>query len=150
VIGDLIDNLNEVLVSVGSRDEELNDLILSLRTLVGGLAKDRDALLSPLESISTLAVETSDLLVGIRPALVDDVKELRNVAGNLAENRGEIDRALQVLPIKLEKVGRTAIYGSWFNFYLCQFTGKVSVAGLTVPINYPLPGQQVADRCSLP
>ena len=146
VIGDLIDNLNEVLVSVGQRDDELDDLIMSFKGLVDGLAKDREALLSPLESISSLAVETSELLRGIRPALVDDVKQLRDVAGNLAENRGEIDRALQVLPIKLEKVGRTAIYGSWFNFYLCQFTGKITVANITVPVDY----QTGSDRCSLP
>jgi phospholipid/cholesterol/gamma-HCH transport system substrate-binding protein len=50
-----------------------------------------------------------------------------------------------VLPIKLEKVGRTAIYGSWFNFYLCQFQGKVTVAGLTVPVQY----NTGSDRCAL-
>ncbi len=146
VIGDLIDNLNEVLVTVGQRDEQLDDLIVSFKTLVNGLARDRNALLSPLESISSLAVETSELLAGIRPALVDDVKELRNVAGNLVENRAELDRALQVLPIKLEKVGRTAIYGSWFNFYLCTFKGQITVAGLSVPVNY----NTNSDRCSLP
>ena len=57
------------------------------------------------------------------------MKQLRAVAENLDRNKAELDRALQVLPIKLEKVGRTAIYGSWFNFYLCQFQGKVTVAG---------------------
>ena len=42
----------------------------------------------------------------------------------LDKNKAELDRALQVLPIKLDKVGRTAIYGSWFNFYLCEFKGR--------------------------
>jgi phospholipid/cholesterol/gamma-HCH transport system substrate-binding protein len=51
-----------------------------------------------------------------------------------------------VLPIKLEKVGRTAIYGSWFNFYLCQFTGRVVVAGKPLPVDY----KTNSDRCSLP
>ena len=51
-----------------------------------------------------------------------------------------------MLPIKLEKVGRTAIYGSWFNFYLCQFTGEVKVAGQALPVDY----QTNSDRCSLP
>ena len=32
---------------------------------------------------------------------------------------------MQVLPIKLTKIGRTAINGSFFNFYLCQFQGNV-------------------------
>jgi phospholipid/cholesterol/gamma-HCH transport system substrate-binding protein len=50
-----------------------------------------------------------------------------------------------VLPIKLEKVGRTAIYGSWFNFYLCQFQGKVKLPGLTVPVHY----DTGSPRCDL-
>jgi phospholipid/cholesterol/gamma-HCH transport system substrate-binding protein len=146
VIGNLIDNLNDVLVTVGDRDEQLSDLIVSLRSLVGGLAKDRDAILDPLESISALAVQTSDLLSGIRPSLTQDVKNLRLLTGNIVRNRSELDRALQVLPIKLTKVGRTAIYGSWFNFYLCRFAGRVTVAGATIPVDYDVN----SDRCSLP
>ena len=59
---------------------------------------------------------------------------------------GELDRALQVLPIKLEKVGRTAIYGSWFNFYLCEFQGRVILpTGTALPIRYDVG----AERCDL-
>ena len=51
-----------------------------------------------------------------------------------------------MLPIKLEKVGRTAIYGSWFNFYLCDFQGTVRLpGGLTVPVDY----DTGSDRCDL-
>jgi phospholipid/cholesterol/gamma-HCH transport system substrate-binding protein len=147
VIGDLLDNLNRVLVTVGNRDEQLSDLIVSLRQLVGGLTQDRQAILSSLDSISDLSVETAGLLKGIRAPLVQDVKQLRAFAGNLARGRGELDRALQVLPIKLNKVGRTAIYGSWFNFYLCHFQGTVQVGSAPqVPVNY----QTNSDRCSLP
>ena len=111
----------------------------------GGLKDDRQAILGSLDQISTLSVETADLVEGIRKPFVEDIKQLRAVAENLDRNRGEIDRALQVLPIKLEKVGRTAIYGSWFNFYLCQFQGKVTVAGVTVPVQY----NTGSDRCAL-
>ena len=146
VIGDLIDNLNETLVTIGDRDQEFSSLIVNLRTLVSGLAQDKDALLGSLDSISSLSVETADLIKGIRKPLVTDIKGLRGVAGNLAKNRAELDRTMQVLPIKLEKVGRTAIYGSWFNFYLCQFTGRVIIAGQKLPVDY----QTNSDRCSLP
>ena len=145
VIGDLIDNLNEVLAHLGSRDDQLNRLITTFRTFVGGLKDDRQAILGSLDQISTLSVETADLVDGIREPFVEDVKQLRAVAENLDRNKSELDRALQVLPIKLEKVGRTAIYGSWFNFYLCQFQGKVTVAGLTVPVQY----NTGSDRCDL-
>jgi phospholipid/cholesterol/gamma-HCH transport system substrate-binding protein len=146
VIGDLIENLNQVLDHVGDRDEQLSRLIASFRTLVGGLKDDRQAILGSLDEISDLSVETSSLLSGIRKPFVRDIKHLRAVAGNVDRNKAELDRALQVLPIKLEKVGRTAIYGSWFNFYLCEFQGRVKLPGnLNVPVSY----QPGSDRCDL-
>lgn len=146
VIGELIENLNQVLVHIGDRDEQLSRLIGSFRQLIGGLKDDRQAILTSLDDISALSVQTAGLLQGIRKPFVQDIKHLREFAGNLDENKAELDRALQVLPIKLEKVGRTAIYGSWFNFYLCEFQGRVKLpGGVNLPVNY----QTGSDRCNL-
>jgi phospholipid/cholesterol/gamma-HCH transport system substrate-binding protein len=132
VIGELIENLNEVMVTVGDRDQELSELLITLRKFISGLSEDREAILGSLESISDLAVETSDLVTGVRKPLAKDITELRKLAGTLDRNKGELDRAIQVLPIKLNKVGRTAIYGSWFNFYLCNFKGQVTLPDGTI------------------
>ena len=70
---------------------------------MSGLVEDKDAILGSLDSVSALANETSDLAVGIRPAFVRDVKGLRKVATNLNQGRSEIDRALQIMPIKLDQ-----------------------------------------------
>jgi phospholipid/cholesterol/gamma-HCH transport system substrate-binding protein len=145
VIGQLITNLNSVLEHVGRRNRQLNQLITTFQQFVGGLKKDRGAILGSLNQISDLSVQTADLVSGIRAPFVSDIHHLRGFAANLDRGRPEIDRALQVLPIKLTKIGRTAIYGSWFNFYLCQFQGKVTVAGLTVPVQY----NTGSDRCEL-
>jgi phospholipid/cholesterol/gamma-HCH transport system substrate-binding protein len=137
VIGSLIENLNEVMVTIGNRDAQLSDLLIKLRQFVSGLSSDRQAILGSLDSISSLAVQTADLVTGVRPALTTDVKQLRRVAGNLDRNKAEVDRALQVLPIKLNKIGRTAIYGSFFNFYLCNFKGAAKFpAGQEIPLEY--------------
>ena len=146
VIGDLIDNLSLVLDHVADRDEQLTRLIQSFRTLVGGLKKDRNAILGSLEDVSALSVETASLVDGIREPFVKDIKELRAVAGNIDKNKAELDRALQVLPIKLDKIGRTAIYGSFFNFYLCEFQGRVNLpGGISLPVKY----NTGSDRCDL-
>ena len=166
VISDLIDNLNRVLVQIGNRDQELTELITSFRIFVGGLKDDRRAILGSLEQISDLSVETADLVSGIRAPFVEDIKQLRRFAGNIDRNKAELDRALQVLPIKLRKVGRTAIYGSWFNFYLCEFHGKIQLPKTVVAelpadlpglnektgeftLDYPVRPTEVADRCDL-
>ena len=146
VISDLIDNLSTILDHVADRDQQLTRLISSFRTLVGGLKDDREAILGSLEKVSALSVETADLVDGIREPFVEDIKHLRTLAGNIDRNKAELDRALQVLPIKLNKIGRTAIYGSFFNFYLCEFQGRVELGGGQVlPVNY----QTGSERCDL-
>ena len=151
LIGDLISNLNTTLTTVAERDDELSDLIIQMRRFISGLARDRDAILEPLESISALSVQTADLITGIRPGLTKDISELRKVTANINSRRGEVDRALKVLPIKLEKVGRTAIYGSWFNFYLCEFKGQVKLGNTTVANipSYPPSPSRSPERCRI-
>lgn len=147
VIGDLLENLDYVLDHVADRDDQLTQLIDSFRSLVGGLNDDREAILSSLDSISDLSVQTAGLVTDLKDPFVQDIKELRKVATTLNRNRKELDRGLQVLPIKLTKIGRTAIYGSWFNFYLCHFKATIKIPGLPQPVaaQYAVG----ADRCTL-
>jgi phospholipid/cholesterol/gamma-HCH transport system substrate-binding protein len=145
VIGHLISNLNSVLAHVGDRNRQLNQLITTFRDFVGGLKRDRGAILGSLDQISNLTVQTADLVSGIRQPFVADIHHLRGFAGNLDRGKSEIDRVLQVMPIKLTKVGRTAIYGSWFNFYLCNFTGQVRIGNTAIPVNYGTG----SSRCNL-
>jgi phospholipid/cholesterol/gamma-HCH transport system substrate-binding protein len=146
VIGELITNLNQVMVTLGNRDEQLSQLLVRLRQFVSGLSQDREAILGSLESISDLAVETSGLVTGIRGPLARDIEELREVAGTLDRNKAELDRAINVLPIKLNKIGRTAVYGSWFNFFLCNYNAQVTLPDGTIEnVDYDVG----AARCDL-
>ncbi len=145
VIGQLLDNLDYVLGHLADRDKQLSSLIISFRDLVAGLKDDRGAILDSLQGVTDLSVRTADLVTDLRPPFVEDIAQLRRLSKNLDDGKGELDRALQVLPIKLEKVGRTAIYGSWFNFYLCDFKGRVTLPGVTIPVDYNVN----APRCDL-
>ena len=151
VIGSLIDNLNQVMVTIGNRDEQLSDLLIKLRVSSSrGSPTTGRRSSGSLDSISALAVQTSGLVTGIRPPLTTDVKQLHERRRQPDRNKAEIDRALQVLPIKLNKVGRTATYGSFFNFYLCNFKGKRQVPAVAASRS----SRRVAyaansDRCDL-
>jgi phospholipid/cholesterol/gamma-HCH transport system substrate-binding protein len=80
-----------------------------------------------------------------RPAIRADVKELGAVAGNLDDNKKVVAGVLQRLPNKLDTITRTATYGSWFNFYLCDFEGRVILSNtVTYTPNY----HSSAARCS--
>lgn len=125
VIGRVIDNLNSVLDTVNARDAQLSELIVQLQRLVSGLADDRKAIGDSLESISDVAEATEGLVREGRPALQADIASLRSVAGTLAASEDIVEGVIQRLPTKLRTITRTASYGSWFNFYLCQLDGTV-------------------------
>jgi phospholipid/cholesterol/gamma-HCH transport system substrate-binding protein len=130
VIGRVIDNLNAVLGTVDERDGELSRLIAELQRFVTGLSQDRQAIGASLTNIAGLAESTSGLLQESRPAIRDDVKQLGQVAGTLDDNKQVVDAFLKNFPKKLNTLTRTATYGSWFNFYLCDFEGRVTVSNV--------------------
>ncbi len=129
VIGRVISNLNSVLGTLAARDKELDQTIAQLQLFVSGLAADRTALGNSLVSIGSLADATAGLLRDARPPLATDVGLLGTLAGTLNDNNAVIDRALDTLPGRYDALTRTASYGSWFNFFLCDFNGQVGMPG---------------------
>ena len=134
LIGDVITNLSEVLDTVGDRDKELTETIDTLQQFATGLKNDREVILGSIDSVSELAVQTADLLEGVRPPLTQDVKQLRRLTAGLStdRNKKELANALQIVPMKMTKLGNAATYGTYFNFYLCDFEGNLEVP--------PIPG----------
>jgi phospholipid/cholesterol/gamma-HCH transport system substrate-binding protein len=131
VIGRTVDNLNQVLGTVDERDKQLDTLIVELQRFVGGLAQDREAIGASLTNIANLADATSQLVEQGRPAIRSDVEQLGKVAGTLDDNKAIVDGVLKRLPGKLNTITRTATYGSWFNFYLCDFEGRIILSNVT-------------------
>jgi phospholipid/cholesterol/gamma-HCH transport system substrate-binding protein len=125
VIGSVIDNLNGVLAALTQHSGAFSELLDQLQRLVSGLAADRVAIGDSLSNISDLAGATSGLLAQGRPALKDDIAQLATLAGTLNDNQQTVQGVLQRLPGKLNAVIGTASYGSWFNFYLCDFDGRI-------------------------
>jgi phospholipid/cholesterol/gamma-HCH transport system substrate-binding protein len=129
VIGSVIDNLTKVLGTVAARDQQLNDLIISLQQFVSGLAADKDAIFNSLQTIDTLADTTAGLLEQARPPLQADIQQLQVLAGNVAAGGDQLQQFLQLAPTKLDLITRTAINGSWFNFFLCGASGFLVLPG---------------------
>lgn len=150
VIGDLVDNLNGVLNAVGERDSELSQLIVQLTGFIHGLAADRKTIGNAIVGINGLATSTSGLLTHVRPSLKQDIGDLSGLIGTLNANTPALKYVLHQLPPTVAGLIRTADYGSWFNFYLCQAS-----VSLTLPngqrSEMPLPAglaQNSNPRCS--
>jgi phospholipid/cholesterol/gamma-HCH transport system substrate-binding protein len=175
VIGQVVDNLVNVLDTVQKRDAGLNQLIVQLQRLVSGLAGDRNAIAASLGNIDDLASNSALLLQQVRPYLPSDLANLSGLAKNLnttkncpgylypvtdkhkitpqvprfANNKcngpNTLSEYLQRAPTKLIQILRTATYGSFFNFYLCdlEMTGELATslksvgADPSIPLNNP-------------
>lgn len=130
VIGRVITNLNQVLATLNARDQQLDQTLSQLTAFVSGLAGDRKAIGESVQRIGDLADATAGLVRDARPALRQDIVKLQQLATTLNNNSRVIDRTLAELPVRYTKLARTASYGSWFNFFMCNMDGQVAVPGV--------------------
>jgi phospholipid/cholesterol/gamma-HCH transport system substrate-binding protein len=125
LIGSVITNLNTVLATLDKRSARFSSLLTQLRRLVSGLSADRKPIGDSLSHINDLTGATAGLLEDGRPALKTDIGELSKLSRTLNGHEKTVEGVIQRLPRKLNKLTGTATYGSWFNFYLCDFDGRV-------------------------
>ncbi|WP_433085524.1 MCE family protein [Dactylosporangium sp. CA-052675] len=145
VIGRVVTNLNSVLSTLDEHRDDLDTTIAMLQQFVSGLAADRAAIGDALANASTLTGATASLLQDARPSLQADIDRLGTLSGTLNDNAGVLDKTLEGLPQRYSDLTRVASYGSWFNFYLCDFDGRVTLAGQKIN---PATFTSTAARCS--
>jgi phospholipid/cholesterol/gamma-HCH transport system substrate-binding protein len=139
VIGDLITNLTSTLQIVSQRQQNFSQLLVNLQQFITGLSQDVTPILNSLGSINSLNTKTAGLLQQTRVPIKADLDKLRITASTLDDTQAIWVKTLQFMPQKLNTMTRTASYGSWFNFYLCNFDGNVTLpTGTRIPVAYDL------------
>jgi phospholipid/cholesterol/gamma-HCH transport system substrate-binding protein len=120
LIGEVITNLTQTLDTVDQRREQLGQLITELKGWMTDLARDRSTIGASLDNVSELTVVVADLV------------QLRRLAAllNRPENRAVLEQTLDRLPESMTDQTRTGTYGSWYSYYLCEFSGKISLPRL--------------------
>ncbi|HVV10242.1 MCE family protein [Amycolatopsis sp.] len=148
VIGQVIDNLNNVLATVNSRGPQLANLIDQTQQLVTGLSQQRQPIGDAVTALSNLTQVTAGLVQDARPSLKDDISSLGLLSQNLSDSGQLLDELLQKLPGNLEKFTRTLSYGSWYNYFLCNLSGTIGISSLNITLPLlPLPATQEPERC---
>lgn len=127
LIGDVIDNLSSLLKTVDDRHDQLNVLIVELKNWLGNVSKDRKAIGASVQNLSTLTASLASLLTQSRPYLKADIAQLDRLMKilNKPGNQKVLDEVLERLPVMLSRQTRTGTYGSWYNYYLCDFSGSI-------------------------
>ncbi|WP_028644458.1 MCE family protein [Nocardioides sp. URHA0020] len=133
LIGEVVTNLSQTLATVDSRHQQLSELVVELKNWMTDLARDRSTIGSSLQNISDLTVVVADLVRQGRPLLKSDVAKLRRLAAllNKKASRKQVIEMLDRLPESMTDQTRTGTYGSWYNYYICGFSGRITLpAGL--------------------
>lgn len=135
LVGEVIANLTTTLDTVDGRRRQLTTLVVELKDWMADLARDRDVIGSSIGSISDLTVVLADLLREGRPVLKADIAELRKLAAllNQKANQEQIVELLDRLPESMTDQTRTGTYGSWYNYYICGFSGTITLPELDIP-----------------
>jgi phospholipid/cholesterol/gamma-HCH transport system substrate-binding protein len=135
LIGSLIDSLGTTVSTVAKRHDQLERLIDDVASFAVGLASDRRSIGAALQHLEVMTRLSADLLHDARPSLREDIAQLRAVTRLLGTGtgRGQVTHALDHLPRKLERLARTASYGSWFNYYVCSVKFRVDTGTPIAP-----------------
>ena len=148
VIGDVITNLSQLLTTVGDHAQQLNNLIVELKTFFAGLAQDRTTIGNAITGINNLATSTAGLLTQVRSPLAADIVDLTGLVANLNKGSDVITYVLQQTAPTMAGLIRVASYGSWFNFYMCTVNGTITLPGGTQTLHLGNIKYSDAPRCS--
>jgi phospholipid/cholesterol/gamma-HCH transport system substrate-binding protein len=139
LVGQVIDNLSGTLQTVDAHHQQLTQLLVQMRGLMGKLAQDRTAIGTSLTNVSALTEQVARLVTDARPWAKQDIAELRRVMEilNRPANQALLSDTLARLPKTLAAQARIGTFGSWYNYYLCDFTATIVLPKLGTLLGLP-------------
>lgn len=129
LIGQVIDNLNVVLGSLGGQTERLDLAVTSLSELVQGLAERKGDISTALAYTDAAAGSVAGLLAQSRQPFAKVVRETDRTAAIALADHEYLDNLINTLPDKYRALGRQGINGDFFSFYLCEIVLKLNGKG---------------------
>ncbi|HJT90899.1 MAG TPA: MCE family protein [Mycobacterium sp.] len=146
LIGQVVVNLNTVLGSLGDHSDKFGNAVDSLSELVHGLEARKQDLTTGLAYANEGAGTIADLLRQARPPLQKTVHETDRAAGIVVADHEYFDDLLNTLPDAYRVLGRQALTGDFFSFYLCDLVLKMNGKG-GQPVYIKVAGQD-SGRCT--
>lgn len=126
IVQQLIDNLNTAIGTLAKNGDKFSTTVDRLQKFVGQLAADRDPVGSAIIALDNGTASLSDLLTQARPPLAGSVDQLSRLAPNVDALKDHLDASLQKAPENYRKLARLGAYGSFFNYYLCGVSVRVT------------------------
>ena len=146
LIGQVVNNLNVVLGSLGNQSDRLDKAVTSLSQLVHGLAERKADISNAVAYTNAATGSITDLLSQARAPFSKVVQETDRVADVALADHDYLDNLLNTLPDKYQALARQGMYGDFFAFYLCDVVLKVNGKG-GQPVYVKVAGQS-SGRCA--
>lgn len=146
LIGQVVVNLNTLLGSLGDRSDEFGEAVDSLSELVHGLEERKHDVSAGIAYADEASTSIASVLAQARPPLQKTVTETDRAAGTVLADHEYLDDLLKTLPESYRVLGRQAISGDFFSFYLCDLVLKMNGKG-GQPVYVKVAGQD-SGRCT--
>ncbi|KQH78520.1 mammalian cell entry protein [Mycobacterium gordonae] len=146
LIGQVVDNLNVVLGSLGGQSDRLDQAVVALSQLVHGLAERKTDISNAVAYTNAASGSIADLLSQARAPFTKVLHETDRVAGIAQADHDYLDNLLNTLPDRYQALVRQGMYGDFFAFYLCDVVLKVNGKG-GQPVYVKVAGQPTG-RCA--
>jgi phospholipid/cholesterol/gamma-HCH transport system substrate-binding protein len=146
LIGQVVDNLNVVLGSLGGQSDRLDKAVTSLSQLVHGLADRKTDISNAVAYTNAAAGSVADLMSQARQPFRKVVQQTDRVGNIALADHDYLDNLLNTLPDKYRAMDRQAMYGDYFSFYFCDVVLKLNGKG-GQPVYIKIAGQP-SGRCT--
>lgn len=149
LVGQVIDNLNQVLGTVDSKSSQLDTSVDQLQKLVGTLAAGREPIAGAVAPLASAESDLTGMLSGSRRPLQAVIKELGPLSTELDRRKNDIDEVIDPLPEDYKRLTSLGAYGSFFSFYYCSLKIKINgPAGSDIIIPTGGPPDPTKGRCA--
>jgi phospholipid/cholesterol/gamma-HCH transport system substrate-binding protein len=146
LVGQVINNLNAVLGTLGGQSDQVAKAVDSLSRLVKGLASRKSDISNAVAYTSAASATISDLLNQARPPFKNTVAQSDRANSIVVADHDYFDNLLNTLPDAYRTVSRLGLYGDFFTYYLCDVFLKVNGKG-GEPVIIKVAGQDTG-RCA--
>ena len=146
LFGQVINNLNVVLGSLGDQSDQLDKAVTSLSGLIDGLTGRKKDIANAVAYTNAAAGSVADFLTQVREPFQKVVRETDRAAGIVVADHDYFDNLLNTLPDKYRALARQGLYGDFFSFYLCDLILKLNGKG-GQPVYVKVAGQSTG-RCA--
>lgn len=140
LIGDTINNLNQVLGTIDQKSAQFSTSVDQLQQLISGLAKNKDSIAGAIPPLASTTTDLTELLKNSRRPLQGILENTRPLATEIDNRKAEVDNDVEQLGEDYLRLAALGAYGSFFNIYFCSVTIKINgPAGSDIRL--PLGGQ---------